>query len=478
MNRVAAAPFELLLGLLALLTLWALAATTPALTTGLGVALPVIVGLVLVPDFVDLAIRLGRRRYLVQSEGLGLAPGPSTPLDVGDFTPYQKRLHLRPYAIVVSVHDLEPEMTRFLKAFEEFKDRLWVVDDSSTDGTAERLSQAGIRCLRGTVNRRKPGAIRELLAHLPPSVESVVVVDPDTRFVGGPAELEVLLFDFQRSGMDAFTPRIDVRKDGLVASLQRFEYFVSLSIGRKSLGDYAVNSGVSVYRRRALQGALDLHSLSVYAEDLETSLILLAAGGRIYYDDRARFESEAKRTWTGLFAQRVGWSYGLIRTYVGRFRDIRRVARRGPMAAYQFLVYFGLLNLLLQPVRLVALVPLTLSLGNGIGELSGAGLLATAGWAHPGLFLGMYGGYLVLALVALFTGVPREARLELLPMVPLYAFYVFFLVVPISIGYLNWISVRLLGRRLYRDHYQDEASLLGEVHGSRNGSAKTGGRAS
>jgi cellulose synthase/poly-beta-1,6-N-acetylglucosamine synthase-like glycosyltransferase len=215
-----------------------------------------------------------------------------------------------------------------------------------------------------------------------------------------------------------------------------------------------------------LEGALARHSLSVYAEDLETSLILLGDGARIYYDDRARFETEGKRSWSALFAQRVGWSYGLLRTLVTRSREVRRVAGRSPLAGYQFLVYLVLFGVLLQPMRLLALGPLALSLVNGIAELVGVGSLAGLGWAHPSLFLAMYGEYLALAVVALFAGVPRGARLDLAPVVPLYAFYVFFLVVPTSIGYLNWLSLRVVGRRVYRDHYQDETSLRDDVDGN------------
>lgn len=469
---MSSAPFELLLGLLAVLTLWAVVATTPAFTAGLSVGLPLVIGLVFVPDFADLAIRLGCRRYFVQSPGLGLAPAPSTLLEVGSFTPYQKRLHLRPYAVLASVHDLEPDVTRFVEAYEHLKDRLWVIDDRSSDGTAQQLEQAGVRCLRGAVNRRKPGALRHLLAQLPATIDTVVVIDPDTRYAGSRAELEVLLFEFQRSGMEAFTPHVDVRKDGLVASLQRFEYFISLSIGRKSLGDKAVNSGVSVYSRRALQRALDQHSLSVYAEDLETSLILLGAGGRIYYDDRAHFETEGKRSWSTLFAQRVGWSYGLVRAYLGRFGDIRRLARRSPLAVYQFVVYLGFLNLVLQPVRFLALVPLTASLANGVGELAGVGPLASGAWAHPSLFVAVYAEYLAVAIVGLLAGVPRSTRLEVLPVVPLYPLYVLFLVVPVTVGYVNWLAVRTTGRRLYRDHFQDDRSLRDDANGNGDSGAQ------
>ena len=51
------------------------------------------------------------------------------------------------------------------------------------------------------------------------------------------------------------------------------------------------------------------------------------------------------------------------------------------------------------------------------------------------------------------------------PIVPLYFFYAAFHIVPASVGYLNWLSLRIRGRRLFADHYQDETSLAKEVRG-------------
>jgi len=44
--------------------------------------------------------------------------------------------------------------------------------------------------------------------------------------------------------------------------------------------------------------------------------------------------------------------------------------------------------------------------------------------------------------------------------VPLYFFYAVLQTVPMTLGYLNWFSLRFLGRRLYRDHYQSDEALI------------------
>jgi hypothetical protein len=38
--------------------------------------------------------------------------------------------------------------------------------------------------------------------------------------------------------------------------------------------------------------------------------------------------------------------------------------------------------------------------------------------------------------------------------VPLYLLYTLIHVVPMTVGFANWITKKLWGRRLYRDHYE------------------------
>src|SRR6202034_3886935 len=97
-------------------------------------------------------------------------------------------------------------------------------------------------------------------------------------------DVERFVSDFQLSGAAAACPRIMIEPDGFLARFQAFEYALAFRIGRASLADFSITSGVSLYRRDALQRALQEHSLSVYAEDFENAIILLSHGERIYYD--------------------------------------------------------------------------------------------------------------------------------------------------------------------------------------------------
>lgn len=431
-------------------------------------ALLLLVNVIVFPELIDFAIRFYFRSASLGGGRVGPEPMPSVALRVPDLTPYQRRLHLRPYALVASVHNLGPELFPFLEALAPHRDRLWIIDDGSTDGTGDHLRACGYRCIDGSRNQRKPAAVRELLAHLPAEVQTVVVFDPDTVFLNHSgtelSDLERVIFDFQQSRMAAVCPRIKVRGDGLLGRLQEFEYSLSLLVGRKSLADFSINSGVAIYRRTALESAGRRHSLSVYAEDLEHSLLLLGDGEAIYFDDRLVVETAGKRTWRDLFVQRVGWSFGHLKVYVERFASIRLVARRQLMAAYQYLLYLGLFGLLLHPLRLAALLVIGASFLNGLDALLGFRAVPDGRPTNPWIFISSYSQCVVFAGLALLVAFPPRERGRLLAAVPLYFFYAAFLIVPMTVGFLNWFAVRWWRRRLIQDHYQDEASLIGDIH--------------
>ncbi len=263
-----------------------------------------------------------------------------------------------------------------------------------------------------------------------------------------------MLFEFQQTGMAALTPRIRAAGTGWLARIQRFEYSLACRIGRKSLADFSITSGVAVYRADALRRVLSEHTLSVYAEDLENALILLANGEAIYYDERLVVETDAVETTSRLFSQRVGWHYGLIRVYALRWRTLRRRARLNFWFAYQYLIYIGVFVLVLHPLKILSLALLALSAVNGVDNLLGLHAIPDNRLTSPLYFPIIYLEYVGLMLFASMMCVERREWLSLLPIVPLYPLYSLAHVVPATMGYLNWFTLRWWGRRVYRDHYQ------------------------
>jgi glycosyltransferase involved in cell wall biosynthesis len=405
-------------------------------------------------DLIDMVVRL-----IIARRTSGTVP-TSIPLDIGEFTPRQMQLHLQPWALIVSVHNVEDDLDPFLEAMEPYREHLWVIDDASTDRTFLRLRQAGVHCIRGPVNRKKPGALKELLQHLPPEIVTVGVFDPDVHIrntaTSELSDLERSLFLFQRSGCAAMCPRIEVREDGWLARLQGLEYAVTFAVGRKSLADRCITSGVAFYRRDALEHVFERHKLSVYAEDLRNALLLLGHGEQIYYDERLVVDTIGKRTLHSWFSQRVGWFFGLIRVYQDSFDDIRRIAGRRPFFVYHFIFYMGIFALVLHPLKLVALGLSIAGVANAFDDLLGLNVIPNVAWTDPAYFVLAYLKY------TLFMTFVKGRRRHMAASVPLFYLYQLLHILPITIGYANWVTLRYFGRRVFRDHFQDEESLVQE----------------
>ena len=207
-------------------------------------------------------------------------------------------------------------------------------------------------------------------------------------------------------------------------------------------------------RRDALERALDQHSLSIYAEDLENTVILLEAGERIYYDGRLVVSTHGPHTLRRWYSQRVGWYYGLLRLYTQRSRELWRIGRRTPFAMYNFIGYLGVLGLGLHFLRVASAGLLLVSVLAILDNLFVLDLLHTGRVINPVYIAAAVGSYLALAVIALFTVVPKRERAYIAPILPIYFVYVLAHIAPITVGFGNWVALRLWGRRLYRDHYQ------------------------
>jgi cellulose synthase/poly-beta-1,6-N-acetylglucosamine synthase-like glycosyltransferase len=418
--------------------------------------------LIVYTDALDFMLRLYmRRRHTATARGTGREREISIDLRSALPAGAYPAVPVAPYAIIASVFNLEEQMEEFLAAYGQYRERMWLISDGSTDHTLLRLRQAGWRCFDDGVNRRKPAALRRLLETLPEYIETVLVIDPDIRILppgaGSEIDLEQFITEFQQSGAGAACPRVMIEPDGFLARFQSFEYALAFRVGRQSLADYSITSGVSLYRRDALMRALREHSLSVYAEDFENAVILLDRGERIYYDGRLVVGTEGPGSFPKWFSQRVGWYHGLIKVYIERMGEIWRIARRTPFALYHYLIYVGGLTLCLHLVKIVSATLLLLSFFSGVEDLFSGHLQS---WTNPAYFMAAVGSYLVLGVVALFTVVPKSERAYAAPIVPLYLFYALVHIAPMTVGYANWIALRLIGRRLYRDHYEPDASEL------------------
>lgn len=449
------------LGVCALLMVWVALGAANARAMSLSPVVFILANFIVYTDAIDFALRLFmRRRHTATS--VAIEENRHLSIDLAGALPAGARqvVPMRPYAIIASVFNLQGQLEEFMDAFGPWRDKVWLISDGSTDRTVARLRQAGWRCFDDGVNRKKPGAIKLLLERLPPHIETVMVVDPDIRIhgrkTGSIVDLERAIADFQQSGAAAMCPRIMIEPDGFLARFQAFEYALAFRVGRESLADYTVTSGVSIYRRDALARALSQHSLSVYAEDFENAVLLLSQGERIYYDGRLVVSTEGPGKVRRWFSQRVGWYHGLLKVYAERLPEIWRVARRTPFAMYHYVLYVGGLSLALHLAKMVSAVLLVVSFIAGFDEMFLAHLLPEGPLVNPTYFLSAVGSYLALGVIALFTIVPKAERAYVAPIVPLYLFYALVHIVPMTVGFANWIALQIWGRRVYRDHYDSD----------------------
>jgi cellulose synthase/poly-beta-1,6-N-acetylglucosamine synthase-like glycosyltransferase len=446
-----------------LLAGWIVLSAAEARSVGFSVFLFAVANVIVYTDALDFALRLYmRRRHTLAAGGGYSRRSGGLSINLASILPPDARrvVQAPPFAIIASVFNLEDRLQDFMEAFGPYKHRVWLISDGSTDLTVLRLRQAGWRCFDDGVNRRKPGALRRLLACLPAQIDVVMVIDPDIRIrglnEGSTIGVEQFVSDFQQSGAAAACPRIMIEPDGFLARFQAFEYALAFRVGRESLADFSVTSGVSFYRRSALARALDEHSLSVYAEDFENALILLNHGERIYYDGRLVVSTEGPSSLRHWFSQRVGWYHGLLKVYTERFSEVLRISRRSPFAAYNYLIYIGGLGLAIHLVKIVSAALLLLSFLGGLDALLND-FVPHGTLGNPEYVTGAIGSYLALGVIALFTCVPKAERAYTAPIVPLYLCYAIAHIVPMTVGFGNFFALRLFRRRIFQDHYESPA---------------------
>ncbi|WP_232828724.1 bifunctional polysaccharide deacetylase/glycosyltransferase family 2 protein [Kribbella monticola] len=189
-----------------------------------------------------------------------------------------------------------------------------VVDDGSSDGTAdlvESLGLPGVRVIR-QANAGKPAALNTGLQAA--SYELVVMVDGDTVFE--PDAVRMLVQPFADPSVGAVSGNAKVaNRSGLLGRWQHIEYVVGFNLDRR-LFDLAecmptVPGAVGGFRRSALERIGGLSDVTL-AEDTDLTMALCRDGWRVVYEERARAWTEAPASLGALWRQRYRWCYGTL----------------------------------------------------------------------------------------------------------------------------------------------------------------------
>jgi cellulose synthase/poly-beta-1,6-N-acetylglucosamine synthase-like glycosyltransferase/peptidoglycan/xylan/chitin deacetylase (PgdA/CDA1 family) len=189
-----------------------------------------------------------------------------------------------------------------------------VVDDGSSDGTAEiveALGLPGVRIIRQE-NAGKPAALNTGLAAS--SHPLVVMLDGDTVFE--PDAVRILLQPFADPTVGAVSGNAKVaNRGGLLGRWQHIEYVVGFNLDRRlfDLGECmpTVPGAIGAFRREALDRIGGVSDVTL-AEDTDLTMALCRDGWRVVYEERAKAWTEAPASLDALWRQRYRWCYGTL----------------------------------------------------------------------------------------------------------------------------------------------------------------------
>ena len=206
-----------------------------------------------------------------------------------------------------------------------------VVDDGSTDDTAElvaALGLPGVRVLRQR-NGGKSVALNTGLAAA--DTELVVMVDGDT--VVEPGTITALVQPFADARVGAVSGNAKVaNRGGLLGRWQHIEYVIGFNMDRRWY-DLArcmptVPGAVGGFRRDAILQVGGVSSETL-AEDTDLTMALGRAGWRLVYEPQARAWTEAPASLAALWRQRYRWCYGTLQSMWKHRGGLRRPGNEG-----------------------------------------------------------------------------------------------------------------------------------------------------
>jgi cellulose synthase/poly-beta-1,6-N-acetylglucosamine synthase-like glycosyltransferase/peptidoglycan/xylan/chitin deacetylase (PgdA/CDA1 family) len=228
-----------------------------------------------------------------------------------------------------------------------------LVDDGSTDGTADLVEALGLERVRVVrqSNVGKPGALNHGIAAA--RGEVIVMVDADTVFERD--SLRKLIAPLAAPEVGAVSGNTKVgNRSGMLARWQHIEYVMGFNLDRRLFDVLncmpTVPGAIGAVRLAALA---DVGGLSgdTLAEDTDLTIAIGRAGWKVVYAEEARAWTEAPATLSQLWRQRYRWSYGTMQAVwkhkaaIWR-RGEGRIGRRG----LPYLVLFQILLPALAPL--------------------------------------------------------------------------------------------------------------------------------
>ena len=194
---------------------------------------------------------------------------------------------------------------------------IFVVDDGSTDGMAEKAERFAAKNRNVTVLRRKQRGGKSSAMNMPlPFIKSeiIVVIDSDSELA--PGAIPMIVQPFADPKVGAVSGCVSSRnpKVNLCTFMQAFEYRRSIFLGRLFLARMGllgiVSGALGAFRKSALDqvGAWDVGP----GEDGDLTLRLRKAGYEIGFVPEALCLTNVPTAWKRLIKQRRRWEWAAI----------------------------------------------------------------------------------------------------------------------------------------------------------------------
>ncbi len=297
--------------------------------------------------------------------------------------------------------------------------RVIVIDDGSTDGTADTVERAFRHDPRVRLIRQKNGGKCSALNAAYAEIETEVVVAVDADTLLHPKAVRRLMGHFADPHVGAIAGNVKVgNRRGLLARLQALEYITAQNIDRRAAerlnAMLVVPGAIGAWRVEAVR-KVGFYSPDTITEDADLTVAILRAGYRIAFEERAYSITDAPETLSGFMKQRLRWSFGMMQT-AWKHRRAAKTARGVGLVSIPDLWLTGIVLGLLAPLADAVFVSvIIMAAGNlvrGIPLTSGdVSLALIAGWVMLPIL------DLILALFAFRF--ERRENLSLLLLVPL-----------------------------------------------------------
>ncbi|MFC0507495.1 bifunctional polysaccharide deacetylase/glycosyltransferase family 2 protein [Micromonospora costi] len=223
-----------------------------------------------------------------------------------------------------------------------------VVDDGSTDGTAdivERLRLRGVRVIRQD-NAGKPAALNTGIRAA--RAELLVLVDGDTVFQSDTVYRLVQGFADRSVGAISGNTKVANRRR-LLGRWQHLEYVIGFNLDRRMYDVLecmpTIPGAIGAFRREVLMAVGGVPG-DTLAEDTDLTMAVLRAGWRVVYEEAAIAWTEAPSTLRQLWRQRYRWCYGTMQA-MWKHRHALRESGAGGKLGRRGLPYLTVFQILL-----------------------------------------------------------------------------------------------------------------------------------